>query len=249
MHQISHKISCLEICVEDEAGARSAVQGGAQRLELCCALDCGGLTPSFGLMRALAASAIPVVALIRPRPGDFCYTVSEKAMIAHDIQAAAACGMAGVVLGAMAEGQQLDLAFLSEMVALAHAEFVGRSPLLTLHRAVDMLENQEDAVPLAISLGFQRILTSGGHAGAFEGRETLRRMVKRANGRVSIMAGGGVRPGNVSALVSDTGVHEIHASARESVELDQKLRNLGFVTSDRRTTSEAAVRALCQALS
>ncbi len=249
MRQISDKIRCLEICVEDEAGARAAVQGGAERLELCCALDCGGLTPSFGLMRALAGTAIPVVALIRPRSGDFRYTVSEKAMIADDIKAAAACGMAGVVLGAMSGPQQLDLDFLAEMVALTHAAFAPRSPLLTLHRVVDMLEKPEDAVPLAVSLGFQRILTSGGHSGAVEGRDTLRRMVNRASGRVAIMVGGGIRPDNVSALVSDTGVHEIHASAREPVEVDHRLRNLGFVTSDRRVTSEKTVLALRQALS
>lgn len=249
MRRLDRKFMPLEICIEDEAGARSAIRGGADRLELCCALDVGGLTPSFGLMQVLRESAIPIVVLVRPRAGGFVFTASEKAVMAHDVKAAAACGMHGVALGAVTDSGNLDAVFLADMIALARSVFDRSPPLLTLNRAIDTLIKPDLSVHVAADLGFQRILTSGGATTVIEGRDMIRSMIAKASGRLSIMAGGGVRAENVSAFVSEVSPDEIHASARQALKADERLRNLGFASHQRQTTSEWTVRALRDQLS
>ena len=109
----------LEVCVDNVHGLAAALAGGADRIELCAALDVGGLTPSAGLMRAAAGSPIPVVAMIRPRAGDFRYDAAECAVMLADIDAAHAAGLQGVVLGASREDSRVDHRTLE--LLLAHA--------------------------------------------------------------------------------------------------------------------------------
>lgn len=232
----------LEVCVDDVAGMHAAIRGGADRLELCAALACGGLTPSRGLMQQAGEAPIPVFAMIRPRSGSFVFSADETRVMIGDIEAAREAGLAGVVLGASLPDGQLDCETLSQLVAAA----AGMD--ITLHRAFDLVPDHEAALMQAESLGFRRILTSGGRKTASDGLARLKRLIDLSGGRVSIMPGGGVAVDNLAAF-AEIGVQEFHASCSAPMATAPALVDFGFELADRRATDESRVRQMRQALS
>ncbi|MBO9656797.1 MAG: copper homeostasis protein CutC [Agrobacterium tumefaciens] len=230
----------LEICVDDVAGLEAAVRGGADRIELCAALSGGGVTPSAGFMQRAATYGLPVSVMIRPRAGDFVFTRDEADVMKRDIDAARAAGLSGVVLGASRGDGALDMALLEDL--RRHADGMDA----TLHRAFDVVPDMEEALEAAISLGFPRILTSGGARSALEGVETLAHLSEIAKGRIVIMPGAGVRPQSVQALLDSFPIVEIHAScsAVPSYDPESSVAKLGFTGAGRKATDEAAVREL-----
>lgn len=227
----------LEVCVDDAAGLAAAVAGGTDRVELCAALALGGLTPPAGLMALAARAPVPVLAMIRPRAGDFCWSPDEMAAMRAEIEAVRAAGLAGVVLGASLPDGRLDVAALKGLVR--HAGGLD----LTLHRCFDLVPDPFRALEEAIDLGFRRILTSGLARTAPEGAALLARLVGAARGRISIMPGAGIGPETVAALAG-VGYSEIHASCSVAVEQDGPLVTLGFAPAMARRTDAARIRAL-----
>ncbi|MQB46390.1 copper homeostasis protein CutC [Rhizobium sp. ICMP 5592] len=229
----------LEVCVEETAGLAAAIAGGADRIELCSALAVGGLTPSDGLMAAAARAPIPAYAMIRPRAGGFVYSADELAVMKGDIDAARRVGLPGVVLGASLPDGRLDHEMLGALVT--HAGGLGK----TLHRAFDLVPDVEEAVELAISLGFERILTSGCAKMAVEGIAVLEQAISIAAGRISIMPGSGVNIGTIGALWPRLAIGEVHASCSiPQAEPDERLLAFGFSAPTTRHTDAATVRAL-----
>lgn len=229
----------LEICVDDALGLTEAVAGGADRIELCAALALGGLTPSVGLMHLAATCGQPAYPMIRPHPGSFVFQPSDVAVMRADIRAARVAGLTGVVLGASLPDGRLDRGVLSDLVAEAQ----GLD--LTLHRAVDLTPDVDEAIETAIALGFRRILTSGGAATAPQGVARLAAMIRAARGRLSIMPGSGVTA-QTWPLLAPLGVTEVHASG--AAPLAGKADAFGFVTGQERRTDRARVAALKAAL-
>jgi copper homeostasis protein len=232
----------LEVCVADAESLDAAIEGGAGRVELCSALELGGLTPSPGLMRRAAEAPLPVYAMIRPRSGDFVFDEREADIMRTDIEAAKAAGLAGVVLGASRSDGTLDAALLARLIESANG--LGT----TLHRAIDMAPDLEAALDTAIDLGFERILTSGGARSAMDGRTNLARLRERAGDRISIMAGSGVRAGNVADLLRTVPLIEVHASCALPVTQNPAAVGFGFATPSRSVTSVREVRALREKL-
>ncbi|WP_298816407.1 copper homeostasis protein CutC [uncultured Roseibium sp.] len=235
----------LEICVDTLEGAWTAAECGAGRIELCAALDVGGLTPSAGMMSAASKLPVDVYAMIRPRAGDFYYSDAEKAVMLRDIQMAENAGLEGVVIGAVTERRELDRDFLATAIE-------NTSLSVTLHRAIDTVKDYASAVETAIELGFERILSSGQATTADLGREALASAVKQAAGRISIMAGSGVSAANAQSLLAHAGVHELHASCGSYVDApspDALESKLGFVgETGVRSTDAKLVRALRDAM-
>lgn len=197
----------LEIAVQDVTGARAAVAAGADRLELCAGLAAtGGLTPSIGLVEAVVVAVpVGVHVLVRPRPGGFHYDASEIAVQVRDVAAAIAAGAAGVVVGALTGAGEVDEAAVAALVAAAN----GRE--VTFHRALDTVTDVPRAIDVLAGLGVTRVLTSGGAARTADGLAGLRVAVAAASG-LQVMAGGGVRPADIPAIVA-TGVSAVHLSA------------------------------------
>jgi copper homeostasis protein len=231
----------LEVCVDNVDGLAAALAGGADRIELCGALEVGGLTPSYGLLRAASASPVPVVAMIRPRGGDFCFNDAETPQMLDEIDAVAAAGLQGVVLGASLPDGQLDTRTLERLIR--HA--TGHGLRCTLHRAIDLCPNMAQATRLAIDLGFERILTSGGATSAPDGVAGLERCFDAAAGRITIMPGAGINAANVDLLRARLPLTDVHASCSEPVPPpSSKVAAFGFDAAGRRQTSSAKVAAL-----
>jgi copper homeostasis protein len=231
----------LEVCVDNANGLAAALAGGADRIELCSALEIGGLTPTAGLLREASASPVPVVAMIRPRGGDFCFNEAETALMLHEIDAVAAAGLQGVVLGASLPDGQLDRRTLERLVHRA----AQRGLRCTLHRAIDLCPDLAQATRLAIDLGFERILTSGGARSAPEGLDGLQRCFDAAAGRITIMPGAGIDAANVHLLRARLPLTDVHASCSEPLPAPSPMvAAFGFDAGGRRRTSSAKVAAL-----
>ncbi len=238
----------LEVCVDTPAGLAAAIAGGANRIELCSALALQGLTPAPGLMAIAAEAEIPIYPMIRPRNGDFVYDEADLDAIVRDIDATRDAGLAGVVIGANLSTGELDVDALSMLIA--HAEGLG----VTLHRAFDLTPDPFAALETAIDLGFERILTSGCALNAVAGAETIAKLVEQADGRIAILAGGGVNPSNVAELVARTGVTEVHGSCGGPMTYglgrghEDRTYKLGFVQDGLRDTDQAVVAAVVKVL-
>ncbi|MFJ2091737.1 copper homeostasis protein CutC [Streptomyces sp. NPDC087901] len=200
----------LEIAVTSPAGARTARENGADRVELCTALELGGLTPSAALVEAVAAEGLPVHVLVRCRPGDFVHDAEEIALMVAEVRSAIASGAAGVVIGALTADGALDTVAVARLAEAARA--AGRPVDVTLHRAIDQSADPVATAALLPSLGLTRVLTSGGAPVAADGRAAIAAMVTAAPG-VQVMAGGGMRPADIPALAS-AGVASVHLSAK-----------------------------------
>jgi len=241
----------VEVCVDSVAGARAAAQGGADRIELCSALELGGLTPSLGLLRAAreAAGTVPVFAMLRVRAGDFVIDADDLASLLADAEAFRAAGVDGLVFGALTPDGEID------RIALRAVLDAAEGLPLTFHRAVDCCRDVVDAVDVLVDFGVPRLLTSGGAATAPRGVEAISAMVGRAAGRLAVMAGSGVRASNVASLVAATGVAEVHLSAGRVVAGPSKFGRpeCGFAAPgradhERRETDAAEIRAVRAAL-
>ena len=200
-------MSCLiEAAVESADQAVLALRDGADRLELCDFSVEGGRTPLDAAVREVVAQVgCPVHLLIRPRGGGFVYPEPELRVIERQIDTARQLGARAVVLGTLRPGHRVD--------RIALARLIGRArPLeVVFHRAIDLCPDPVAELDALLTLGVDRVLTSGGAATALEGAATIRRMVEAAGSSLSIMAGGGVRAKNVKELVERTGVTEVHA--------------------------------------
>lgn len=202
----------LEICAGSLASALAAQAGGAHRIELCQHLEQGGITPSYGLIRAVREQLhIPVFVLIRPRPGGFVYSNNELNIMRADIRMCRKLGCDGVVLGVLTPAGQVSRTPCRSLIAAA------RTMEVTFHRAFDACVNQAEALEEIIRMGCQRVLTSGGQPTAEAGQNQLAALVAQATGRISVMPGAGVSAANIQALAHHTGAHEFHSSAKRLV--------------------------------
>lgn len=203
----------FEICAVNIQSAFAAETAGAHRIELCSALDVGGLTPSPGLiLSAVRDLQIPVNVLIRPREGDFCYNDQELRIMLDDIRFCREAGANGVVVGALDAAGQLDLPKLEAM--RREAEGIE----IVHHRAFDFTADPEMALEQLIKLGYKRVLSSGQSNSAYDGRFLLQKLVQQANGRISIMPGSGIDAANIKAIAQTSGAQEFHFTGKVRID-------------------------------
>ena len=214
----------LEICCGSLEDALEAEAGGADRVELCSSLFFGGLTPSFGtIAEARRRLRIPVIVMIRPRGGGFCYTEPEFAAMVADAEAAAAQGVAGLVFGVLTPEGTIDR---ERTRRLRDAAGPGDA---VFHRAFDVTPDPFRALDELVDLGITRVLTSGQQDTVPEGLDLIRQLVDHAGDRIQVMPGGGIKPFNFDDVIAKTGCRQIHVAAF-TARRDDSTRNRPFVT-------------------
>ncbi|MDO5672091.1 MAG: copper homeostasis protein CutC [Actinomycetaceae bacterium] len=206
-------MTLIEICVEDAPSVRTAALAGAQRVELCRELSCGGLTPTIATFEEALKFAPEggLQVLIRPRAGSFVFSRDEIAKCCATIRHFSRLSegkrkQVGFVVGALLPDGRID-----EGGALKLRKAAGAHPL-TFHRAFDMVPDQFRALKKLIRLGYERVLTTGGHISVAQ-RGRIKELVEYSKGRITILGSGGIRANNVASFVIETGVSEVHMRA------------------------------------
>ncbi len=225
-------VPLVEACCDSVQSARASQAYGAGRIELCGPGD-GGTTPSLGLIaRCRDAVQVPVHVMIRPHTHSFVYLDDDVDVMCHDIDAAKALGVDGIVLGPLNSDHTVQRQQLAAFIALARPMRVG------FHRAFDRSPDAHTALELLIALGVDLVLTAGHAPSALEGAGTLRDMQQRAGGKITILAGGGIRSGNVGELIRRTAVTQVHARATDPMIVRDVI--LALMRSDERSLAQSA---------
>src|SRR5512140_3030011 len=198
----------LEICCGSIDDAIQAQAGGADRVELCSALFLGGLTPSLGTLKyAREQLTIPIIAMVRPRGGGFCYTDAEFASMERDADMAIDQGADGVVFGILTPQGSIDFKRTQRICDIA-----GNKQTV-FHRAFDVTPDPFAALDQLVDLGVTRILTSGQQDTVPEGADLIRRLIDYAADRIEVLPGGGIKPYNLEDVIAKTACKQIHLTA------------------------------------
>lgn len=238
----------IEIATSDFNTTKSAVEGGADRIELCANLAEGGVTPSAGtIRRCREAFDTALYPIIRPRGGDFLYTSDEFAIMLQDVKLCRELDCDGVVIGLVLADGSIDVKSTAALVEAAY-------PLgITFHRAFDRCRDPFEALEQLVGIGCERILTSGQQPGAPEGAALIAELNRAADHRIIIMPGSGVRADNIHLLAEQTGCTEFHSSLRGKRDSEMSFVHPAFAGSPESYSNNAidpqAVLALRDALS
>jgi copper homeostasis protein len=202
----------LEVCIASADDAVSAADGGADRLELNSALALGGLTPTIGVLREVKETVpLPVVAMVRPRPGGFAYGSSDFRVLLRDAELLLAHGAGGLAVGVLQADGRVDDPRCREI-----RRQTG-SAVLVFHRAFDVTPDPFESLEHLIDLGFQRVLTSGQQESAYNGTPLIAHLIQRAAGRIEILPAGGINRFTLTDVLARTGCDQVHASLQHNV--------------------------------
>lgn len=241
----------IEIAAASVADCLAAATGGADRIELNSALALGGLTPTLGQLHEIkAVCRLPIVAMIRPRGGGFCYSFADQAVMERDLELLRESGADGFALGALTAAGHVDETVCRRLIARA-----GSRPVV-FHRAFDATPDAKTAIEQLIDLGFTRLMTSGRQPLALAGADMIARIVEQAAGRIEVLPCGGINAATAAELLTRTGCDQVHASARTVCDDGSTASQPGFSLGDRPTprvdqfeaTDISAVAALRDAL-
>ena len=224
----------VEICVSGVKSLNLAAKYGADRVELCQELTCGGLTPSISLVKRSVALGLNTQVLIRPRSGDFVYDETDKIQMMEDVILYQKLGIQGIVVGALNDQRTLDISFLKRLRMLTP------NIELTFHKAFDDIDNWQKAMEDLISIKFDRILTAGGAVNVSDGIESLKDMMLLASNRIQILPGGGVNEENIGNIIESLQPSYLHFSGTTH----QTLENSKYFTATVVAVDEAKLKKL-----
>ena len=209
----------LEVCCGSVEDVLQAVEGGADRVELNSCLFHGGLTPSVGeLIVAKQSVSIPIMTMVRPRQGGFCYSDAEFRTAMADAEQLLLNGTDGLVFGFLNADGTLDVERCRQLIALAGDK------TKVFHRAIDLAADWKKMLSQLIELGVDRVLTSGLAPDVFYGIDVIREMIEFAQGAIQILPGAGVNLKNIDKIVEFTGCDQIHV-ARFTQRVDPSTAN------------------------
>lgn len=228
----------IEICAGNIESVLAADLGGADRVELCENLSEGGTTPSFGsIVLSKEKCNLDVFVIIRSRGGDFVYSEIEFEVMLKDVQSAVEIGADGIVIGCLRPNGTIDYEKCSRLIEAA------KGLPVTFHRAFDVTPDPFEGLNTILSLGVNRVLTSGQKNRAEDGIELIKKLQENAGANLKIMPGSGINESNIQKIALYTGVNSFHASLRKDIEIkayytrDDVSENNYKITSERRVKS------------
>jgi copper homeostasis protein len=222
----------IEIATSDFITTKAAVEGGADRIELCANLAEGGTTPSYGHIRKCRETFdVLIYPIIRPRGGDFLFTEEEFSIMLQDVQLCKQLNCDGVVIGLLNKDGSIDIKRIAQLLEAAY-------PLgVTFHRAFDRCSNPFEALEQLIQIGCERILTSGQKPSAPDAVDMIEQLNREANDRIIIMPGSGVRKENIKMIAEKTGCTEFHSSLRSKQKSEMEFVHPSFAGDDESYTN------------
>lgn len=213
----------LELCVTSLESANLAESYQLEGIELCTALQLGGLSPSLTLLKQVRKIYHGELAvLVRPRAGNFTYSSSEQKTIIDDIKLFIDHGADTIVVGCLAGNMSIDIHFLTKIINHSYGVKI------CFHRAFDLLMEPMLGLNILINMGIDRILTSGGARSAIEGTQLLSELIASSSSRIEIMPGAGINETNALTLVSKTGANRIHFSLSNKINNPSDIMDLGY---------------------
>ena len=204
---------CVEVCVASIECAQIAQHAGAHRLELNTALELDGLSPTPGLlMGVLENTQLPIISMVRPRDGDFCYSDAEWKILKEDASWMLDMGARGIAFGCLDENKQIDQDRLAEIRQMAHNQEV------VFHLAFDEIPDWKSAVDILAHHQINRLMTRGRCPTALEGAAHISQIIEYAGDRIEVLPAGQIVSSNVKTIVEQTGCNQIHGSFSSGVE-------------------------------
>ena len=204
----------LEVCCGSADDVIQAHRAGADRVELNSDLFHGGLTPTLGeLIVAKRETGMPIMTMVRPREGGFCYTAAEFDTAVEDAKLVLRHGAAGLVFGFLHPDGTIDLERTRVLADLARE--AGKESVF--HRAIDVVPDWRKALDGLIAVGFSRVVRSGQEGDVAVGTGTVREMIEYAAGRIQILPGAGITARNMDRIISETGCRQIHLAAHKQM--------------------------------
>jgi copper homeostasis protein len=199
----------LEIGVASVDDAVAAIEAGADRLELNCAMSLGGLTPSAGLFAEVRRRVeIPLIAMVRPRAGGFAYSDGEFEVMLRDAKALIAAGADGIAFGILTARGEVDVDRCRKLRETCDDRAA------VFHRAFDLTPQPLAALDCLNDLGFRRVMTSGQAESAASGADSIADLVRHAAGRIEVLPAGGINHQSVGEILTRTGCDQVHAGLR-----------------------------------
>lgn len=200
-----------EICCGSLEDVLIAQKAGADRIELNSAMYLGGLTPSVGTIKLISEKCyIPIIAMVRPRPGGFYYNDYEFQTMLADIESMMDYNIQGIAFGCLDRDGSIDKEKSSMIIEIIH----NSNKEAVFHRAFDCVKNPYEAIEILINLGVKRVLTSGLKSKAVEGVDLLAKLQNKYGDKIEILAGSGVNASNCSYLINETGIVQYHSSCK-----------------------------------
>ncbi len=202
----------LEVCVDNLESAKNAIEGGADRLELCADLFQGGLTPEISLLEAIRSfSNIPIHIMIRNRGGHFQYSDQDMAIMLRQIELFKSQSVQGFVFGALTKDHVINVQQLQTILGATR----GKS--FVFHRAIDEVNDIENAFQTLVDMGVTEVLTSGGEDTVVNAADTIKALQIKFGSQIAILAGSGLNVSNVKDFIETTGHDRIHGSFSNTV--------------------------------
>jgi copper homeostasis protein len=193
-------VPTIEVCIDNLDNALLAIRNGADQLEVCAELDQDGLTPGYDLVATLSKdTTIDLMVMIRNKPGDFHYSNDDIQIMLRQVNSFKSLRIKGFVLGATTVDSAgktiLDLATILQLCQACHPFSV------TIHKCIDTCTDMlSECAKLKQIPNVGYILSSGGKATAWEGRDMLMAMKDKLSPEIEIIGAGKITKNNLATL-------------------------------------------------